>query len=240
MHVGDLDSSSVQYGSRWDASVYITIHNANENPVVNATVNGSWSNGANGSNTCNTDSNGQCTISKNSLKNSVGDVTFTITSVTHTNYDYEVGNNHDPDGDSDGTIVVVYKDWQPGPTATPEPTVTSDPDAAIHIGDLDGSSTAGNGNRWNAIVIITVYNPSDNPVANTTVIGNWSNGTNGSDSCITNASGQCSITKNNIRNSIIATFTVDNVTLTGNTYNASANHDPDGDSNGTTIDIAQP
>jgi hypothetical protein len=36
------------------------------------------------------------------------------------------------------------------------------------------------------------------------------------------------------------TFTVSNVTLAGNTYNASANHDPDGDSNGTSITVLQP
>ena len=35
-------------------------------------------------------------------------------------------------------------------------------------------------------------------------------------------------------------FKVNNVTLAGNTYNSSANHDPDGDSNGTTIIVSQP
>jgi hypothetical protein len=36
------------------------------------------------------------------------------------------------------------------------------------------------------------------------------------------------------------TFTVSTVTLAGNTYNAGANHDPDGSSNGTTIIVSQP
>jgi hypothetical protein len=36
------------------------------------------------------------------------------------------------------------------------------------------------------------------------------------------------------------TFTVSNVTLAGNTYNAGGNHDPDGSSNGTTIIVLKP
>jgi len=35
------------------------------------------------------------------------------------------------------------------------------------------------------------------------------------------------------------TFTVTNVVVSGFDYNASANTDPDGDSNGTTIDIVK-
>jgi hypothetical protein len=42
----------------------------------------------------------------------------------------------------------------------------------------------------------------------------------------------------NNRNSV--TFTVNNVTRSGFTYQASANHDPDGDSNGTSIIVLQP
>jgi hypothetical protein len=35
-------------------------------------------------------------------------------------------------------------------------------------------------------------------------------------------------------------FTVTNIAATGYTYDASGNHDPDGDSNGTTITVRQP
>jgi hypothetical protein len=37
-----------------------------------------------------------------------------------------------------------------------------------------------------------------------------------------------------------ATFTVTNVAAGGLTYSASANHDPDGDSNGTSITMLKP
>ena len=69
----------------------------------------------------------------------------------------------------------------------------------------------------------------------------WSNGTNGSGSCVTNGSGVCSITRNNVhRNSTSVTFTVTGVTGAGLTYNGGANHDPDGDSTGTVIVILEP
>lgn len=234
MHIGDLDGSSTVNGGRWNANVTITVHDLNDNPLANATVDGSWSNGSSGSASCVTNGSGQCTVSKNNLKNNASSVTFTVTNVTHASNNYQSGDNHDPDGDSDGTVTVVNKEASPDPTATPGAGMV------MHVGDLDGSSTASNGNRWNAIVTIDVHDGSENPVANATVSGSWSNGTTGSGSCVTNGAGQCSITKNNIRNSASVTFTVTNVTRTGDTYNSGANHDPDGDSNGTNITILEP
>jgi hypothetical protein len=241
MHVGDLDGSSTINGNRWNANVLVTIHNASENPVANATINGSWSNGTSGSGSCVTNGSGQCTISKNNLRNNVNSVTFTVNSVTHASNTYQSGGNHDPDGDSNGTSIIVFKDGPPEPTATPGPTVTPVPGVAMHVGDLDGSATTLQSNRWSATVTITVHNASEGPIAGASASGSWSNGTSGSVSCVTNASGQCAVTKNNLRGNISSvTFTVNNVTSAGNTYNASANHDPDGDSNGTTIIVSQP
>jgi hypothetical protein len=236
MHVGDLDGSSTINGNRWNANVLVTIHNTGENPVANATVNGSWSNGAVGSGSCITNGAGQCTISRNNLKNTVSNITFTVTSVTHASNTYQAGGNHDPDGDSNGTTIVVSKDGSPTPTATPTPP----PGAGMHVGDLDGASVPQD-SRWGATVTITIHNTGEGSVAGATVNGSWSNGTTGSASCVTNASGQCVVTKNSLRGSIASvTFTVNNVTAAGHTYNASANHDPDGDSNGTAIIVSQP
>lgn len=234
MHVGDLDGSSTQNGGRWNATVTITVHDDNENPVMNATVNGSWSNGANGSGSCVTDGSGQCTITKNNIKNNIANVTFTVTSVTHASNTYNPAANHDPDGDSDGTSISVYKDGEPEPTPTPGPGVV------MHIGDLDGYGVQ-DGNRWDAFVEILVLDADNLPVANATVSGSWSNGANGSASCTTNASGICTVIKNNIRNNApTVTFTVNDVVAAGNTYDPGANTDPDGDSDGTTIVVAQP
>lgn len=121
------------------------------------------------------------------------------------------------------------------PTATPTPAT-----ATMHVGDLDNVSTL-SGNRWNASVRITVHDSSENPVANATVSGSWSNGTTGSASCTTNGAGQCTITRTRLRNNVSSvTLTVTNVTRAGFVYSAAANHDPDGDSNGTVINVTRP
>jgi hypothetical protein len=247
MHVGDLDGSSVDNGNRWTANVLVTVHDGSENPVTNATVNGAWSSGANGSGSCVTNGSGQCTVSKNSIKNNQSSVVFSVTSVTHASNTYQSGDNHDPDGDSNGTAVEVFKNGPPPPTSTPAPTVTPGPTATpgssvvMHVGDLDASATTGSRNRWDVDITITVHDANDNPVANATVNGSWSDGANGSDSCVTNGAGQCTVSKNNLKSNVSSvTFTVTSVTAAGNTYNASANHDPDGDSNGSVIIVIQP
>jgi choice-of-anchor B domain-containing protein len=116
------------------------------------------------------------------------------------------------------------------------------PSADVHIGDLDGGSLpGGQGGKWNATVTVTVHDAGEVAVASATVSGSWSNGANGSDSCVTDGSGRCSITKNNVnRNRTSVTFTVDDVASGTDTYDAGANHDPDGDSNGSAIVVAAP
>jgi serine protease AprX len=108
MHVGDLDGSSNPGNrSRWDATVTITVHDANENPVSGATVNGTWSGGVSGSDTCVTDSAGACGITKSSIKSNVSSVTFGVDAVTHATFQYQPTANHDPDGDSNGSSITV-------------------------------------------------------------------------------------------------------------------------------------
>ena len=109
MHVGDMDGSSTQQGSKWTATVTITIHDANHNPVANATVSGKWSNGASGTASCTTGSNGQCSVNKSGIGNGKSRVTFTVNNVTRASYTFESASNHDPDGSSNGTRIVVRK-----------------------------------------------------------------------------------------------------------------------------------
>ena len=132
----------------------------------------------------------------------------------------------------------------PPPTATPTaiPTNTPTPPASVtmHVGDMDGSS-AKSGSKWSAIVTILVHDANENPLANVTVSGNWTNGANGTASCTTNASGVCSVTKTGINSKTASiTFTITNLTQAGSSYVSSANQDPDGDSNGTTIIVSKP
>lgn len=239
MHVGDLDGSSVINGNRWDATVTITVHDDSEAPVSGANVTGGWSAGATGNSSCVTNASGQCSVTKTNLRSNIDNVTFSVSNVTKSGLTYESGSNHDPDADSDGTTIIVLKSGSP--PVTPSPTATPPAGSTVHIGDLDGSGVSQGGNRWSATVTVTVHNNSEGLVSGATVFGNWSNGTTGSGSCVTNVSGQCSIVKNNLRGNILnVSFSVTNISSGGNAYAAGDNHDPDGSSNGTVIVISQP
>ena len=135
----------------------------------------------------------------------------------------------------------------PTPTATPEntptPTPTNTPEPSsdtMHVGDLDGNSI-NNGSTWTAEVTILIVDGSGNAVSSATVDGTWSAPVSSTASCTTDSSGTCTVSVSGIhkRNSSV-TFTVDNVTHDTLTYDSSANTDPDGDSDGTTITVAKP
>jgi hypothetical protein len=124
----------------------------------------------------------------------------------------------------------------PPPTNTPTP----GPANSMHVGDLDGSATS-SGNSWTARVVVTVHDANENTVSGATVSGTWSVGGPGSGSCTTDSLGQCTVTSNTIRKNIgSTTFSVSGVVHATLTYNQSANHDPDGDSNGTSISVSKP
>jgi PKD repeat protein len=162
MHVGDLGGSNAPAGGgRWNATVVITVHDDNDNPVANASVSGSWSAGANGSGSCTTDAAGTCSITKNNVKSNVSSVTFTVDTVSHATFTYQASDNHDPDGDSDGTSIVVFKGGAPPnnpPEAVDDPASTledssmtvdvlandTDPEAdPLSIGSFDAVSANG-------------------------------------------------------------------------------------------------
>ena len=107
MHVGDLDGNSLNNGRTWTAEVTITVHDPDHNALSGADVSGDWSTGDTA--TCTTDSSGQCTVSLSGLRKNVSPVSFTVTDVSHPDYSYSSSDNHDPDGDSDGTTISVAK-----------------------------------------------------------------------------------------------------------------------------------
>jgi hypothetical protein len=109
IHVGDLDGSSAQSKrNRWDATVSVLVHDSSETPVTNAEISGTWSGGVSDSDACTTDSSGRCTITKSNIKSDVGSVIFNITNITQVSFVYQPADNHDPDGDSDGTTITIY------------------------------------------------------------------------------------------------------------------------------------
>ncbi len=108
VHVGDLDGSSAGGGPNWTATVTITVHDAGQNVVpVNTTVDVTWPAGFAGNASCNTDGAGQCEVTSGPIPNRNKTVTLTVTGIPGT--DYDQAENHDPDGDSDGTTITVNK-----------------------------------------------------------------------------------------------------------------------------------
>ena len=128
------------------------------------------------------------------------------------------------------------------PTATQLPSPTpSGGGSETHSGDLDGTSSSVGGGKWRAQVTITVHDDAEAAVANATVQVTWSGGVSGSASCVTSGNGTCTVTSPNIRNREgSVTLTIDNITHATLSYDNTANHDPDGDSNGTTISVGKP
>ncbi|MDH3645445.1 MAG: S8 family serine peptidase [Gammaproteobacteria bacterium] len=108
----------------------------------------------------------------------------------------------------------------------------------IHVGDLDGSSSR-SGPTWTATVAIAVHDETEVPLENVNVSGSWSIAVSGSEtSCTTDSNGLCSMTTGSIRNRDGASVTF-SVNIADPSYQPTANHDPDSDSDGTTITVAK-
>lgn len=93
MHVAALAGSSANNGSTWTATVAITIRDANGNPVLDATVSGSWSGGAGGTGSCTTGSSGTCSVAISGIHKRNSSVTWTVTGVTHDTLTYDADNS---------------------------------------------------------------------------------------------------------------------------------------------------
>lgn len=112
IHVGDLDGMASADGTTWSATVEITVHDGNEQPVNGATIVGAWSRSGLNANECTTGElggNGTCIVLFPSLRKSVKSVSFTVQSVTMPDRSYAATSNHDVDGGSNGTTVTVNR-----------------------------------------------------------------------------------------------------------------------------------
>jgi CARDB protein len=108
-HVGDLDATAAFTGSRWAATIAITVHDENHNPLPGALVEGHWSVVGLGTPTCTSGADGTCTVSSPLLKRTVTSITFTVVTITSAGRTYVRTDNHDPDGDSNGLSIKVLR-----------------------------------------------------------------------------------------------------------------------------------
>ncbi|MEX0820008.1 MAG: Ig-like domain-containing protein, partial [Pirellulaceae bacterium] len=116
MHIGDLDGTATTEKNQWRAFVTITVLDANGDPLSDATVTGNWSGGYTGTVSATTDATGKATVASGWTHKKNESMTFSVADVIHESFDYQPSSNTDPDGDSDGTGITVFKD---GTTAAP-------------------------------------------------------------------------------------------------------------------------
>jgi len=122
-------------------------------------------------------------------------------------------------------------------TDSQQVTVAGSPASTMHVGDLAGLSIVNK--NWRAEVIITVHDDGEGLVSGATVNGSWSGDTSGTSSCTTDGGGTCTVSTAELPKKTAQTviFTVTGVAHDPLVYEAPDNHDPQGDSSGTAIQV---
>ena len=111
MHIADLDGANSTDGTKWRTHATLTVRDAAGVPVTGAKVYATWSYGS--LTDCTTDINGQCSRTSGKLKLAeVSAVSLAVDHVIHPEvlvWAYDPTGNADPDGDSDGTVVILER-----------------------------------------------------------------------------------------------------------------------------------
>ena len=129
---------------------------------------------------------------------------------------------------SDGTL-----DSDP---ATVSITVSPATSTTMHVASIEMSTDSRIAGRnafaW-AVATVTIFNEFDSPVEGATVSGDWSGATSDTDSGLTDESGKVVLNSDKVKNAQSGTtnfaFTVDSVSLTGRTYDPTADVETSGD-----------
>ena len=105
VHVAGAEPSAIPgTHGRWSASLLATVVDENGAAAPNVVLDGTWSGGTNGAGSCTTGTNGQCSVQKSNLKNSVTSVVFTIDNLSGAGMVYDSG------ADEVDTQQTIYKD----------------------------------------------------------------------------------------------------------------------------------
>jgi hypothetical protein len=131
----------------------------------------------------------------------------------------------------------------PLPTATPigpTPTPTPEPTYSFHVADLNGT-VVGAGKSWSATIQVQVHDWNEAALFDVQVFGYWSTDPSVLFSCTTDISGICSVVSPDFGNGTkVASFTIADLSHPAGVYAPAENHDLDGDSNGTSIEVLRP
>jgi serine protease len=111
------------------------------------------------------------------------------------------------------------------PSNTASATTLPAPVQTMHVASITMALKKA-GLNTSARATVTIVDAAGHPVAGATVSGHWSGATSDSDAGLTNSGGQVTLESNKLKkppSGTTFTFTVDNVVLSGWTYNPSAN-----------------
>ena len=151
-----------------------------------------------------------------------------------------------PNAEDVQTVTVSTTSSTPETTYTLTATATCEQDASVtdsatselvvsaatntmHVTSIDMSlsdRTAGKNTFTHATAVVTIVDANGVAVEGATVSGHWSGATSDTDPGITDASGQVSLDSDEVKSAVSGTtftFTVDDVVLTGWTYDSGAN-----------------
>jgi len=108
----------------------------------------------------------------------------------------------------------------------------------MHVGDLEGTGDNMKKN-WHAQVSIAVHDAYEGLVAGAEVDGSWSGDASGSGNCTTGSDGACNVFSDSMpkKGTDKAIFSVTAITHASVSYFAADNHDPQGNSSGTAIQV---
>lgn len=110
----------------------------------------------------------------------------------------------------------------------------------LHIGAIRGGGAVESGSGagelvWRAYVAVEVHDAYHGPASGALVSGAWSGGASGSDSCVTDSSGSCSVVKSGLSPAIDSvTFSVSDISYGSDPYLPDHNHDPGGNGSSAT------
>jgi thermitase len=108
-HVADLDGSSSGKGSTWSAQVTVVVHDENQDAVSGETLAYEWSDGSSGE--CPIIA-GECIVQLASIAKKNGSIVFTVINISNVSVGtspYDGASNHDPENDSNGSSITVFK-----------------------------------------------------------------------------------------------------------------------------------
>ena len=169
VRVVDIDGAVTTVRNQWRAVVTVTVADSNGTAAAGLTVTARWSDGRSFTGT--TNAAGQVTATSAQMNNRVNGISFRVENVDHLDYDPTL--NSDPDGDSNGTSITVFKD---GSTAAGGFQASNDDQGSVSPGrPQDGQAavtetTATDANRNGGVPLPPTSQPIATPLGE---IASW-------------------------------------------------------------------